>query len=142
MEQLGRRLGDADRDAVATELLSHHLHGRLSLEELERRETAAHDAVYAADLVRLLVDLPGDTATMLPGAQPRHPLRLLSVPPVVRDRLLRYGTAPAAVTAGAALFAGSSWQFNSEDVFLFAVLNGALGIVTHAWAVRSSRPRP
>ena len=34
MKQLTLRVGDAERDACAAALIDHHLHGRLSVEEL------------------------------------------------------------------------------------------------------------
>ena len=39
------RVGDAERDACTAVLIDHHLHGRLSIEELERRQRAALAAV-------------------------------------------------------------------------------------------------
>lgn len=142
LERLGRRVGDADRDAVAAELLAHHLQGRLSLEELERREGAARDAVTTADLVRLLVDLPGGADTLLQGPQEPAMRRWLAVSPVVRDRLVRYGTAPAAVVTGALVMANTDSQINSEEVFFAALANGVVGVVAHAWVARRRRRRP
>ena len=52
------RVGDAERDACIGSLTDHHLHGRLSVEELDRRQRAALNAV-TADLAALIADLPG-----------------------------------------------------------------------------------
>jgi hypothetical protein len=141
LERLGRRVGDADREAVAAELLAHHLHGRLSLEELERREHAARDAVTTADLVRLFVDLPGGAETMLQDRESSTRPRL-AVPPVVRERLIRYGTAPVLVTTGAVVLGNMTSPYNSEEVFMAAFANGVLGVVAYAWAARRGRRPP
>ena len=53
------RVGDAERDACIDTLTDHHLHGRLPVEELDRRQRAALNAVTAADLAALIADLPG-----------------------------------------------------------------------------------
>ena len=57
-KQLSVRVGDAERDACVSALIDHHLHGRLSVEEHDRRQRAALAAVTAGDLGLLLTDLP------------------------------------------------------------------------------------
>jgi hypothetical protein len=52
------RVGDAERDACSALLIDHHLHGRLSIDELERRQRASLVAVTEEDLALLLADLP------------------------------------------------------------------------------------
>jgi len=42
------RVGDAERDACIEALAEHHIRGRLSVEELDRRQRAALNAVTAA----------------------------------------------------------------------------------------------
>src|SRR5215470_11517011 len=52
------RVGDADRDAVATQLREHFADGRLTLEELNERLDQAFAAKTRADLNTVLRDLP------------------------------------------------------------------------------------
>ena len=52
------RVGDADRDAVATQLRDHFADGRLTLEELNERLDQAFAAKTKADLNIVMRDLP------------------------------------------------------------------------------------
>jgi hypothetical protein len=52
------RVGDADRDAVATQLREHFADGRLTLEELNERLDQAFAAKTRADLNTVTRDLP------------------------------------------------------------------------------------
>src|ERR1700736_3932823 len=52
------RVGDADRDAVATQLREHYADGRLTLEELNERLDQAFAAKTKADLNTVMRDLP------------------------------------------------------------------------------------
>ena len=45
MVQSRMRVGDAERDACVAALIEHHLHGRLTVEELDRRQRSALAAV-------------------------------------------------------------------------------------------------
>jgi hypothetical protein len=64
------RVGDADRDAVATALREHFAQGRLTLDELRERLDATFAARTFGDLVPITDDLPGraSSAPALPGA--------------------------------------------------------------------------
>src|SRR5690242_16701772 len=55
------RVGDADRDAVATQLREHFADGRLTLEELNERLDQAFAAKTKADLNTVMRDLPQAT---------------------------------------------------------------------------------
>ena len=55
------RVGHDERDACFATLLHHHMEGRLSVEELDRRQSAVLNAVTAADLSHLLADLPSSS---------------------------------------------------------------------------------
>ena len=55
------RVGDADRDAVATQLREHYADGRLTLEELNERLDQAFAAKTKADLNTVMRDLPQAT---------------------------------------------------------------------------------
>src|SRR5690349_22842734 len=52
------RVGDADRDAVATQLREHFADGRLTLDELNERLDQAFAAKTKADLNTVMRDLP------------------------------------------------------------------------------------
>jgi hypothetical protein len=53
------RVGDRERERVASRLAAHAAAGRLTVEELEERVARAHAAVTERDLVVLEADLPG-----------------------------------------------------------------------------------
>jgi hypothetical protein len=56
------RIGDADREECLDALSDHHVWGRLTLDELDRRQRAALTAVTRDDLAGLLADLPSGTS--------------------------------------------------------------------------------
>lgn len=64
------RVGDAERERVATRLAAAHAEGRLTLAEYDERVRAAHGAVVAADLAPLTADLPTDLPRDLPADVP------------------------------------------------------------------------
>ena len=53
------RIGDAERDAVATDLGEHYAAGRLTLDELHERLDAVFSAKTLGQLTRIMADLPG-----------------------------------------------------------------------------------
>src|ERR1700753_2686808 len=53
------RIGDAERDAAATDLGEHYAAGRLTLEELHERLDAAFASKTLGQLTRVMADLPG-----------------------------------------------------------------------------------
>lgn len=67
---IGFRVGDAERDATATELREHYAAGRLSLDELNERVSQAFAARTRGDLSTVMHDLPSlrPGGTPLPGA--------------------------------------------------------------------------
>jgi Domain of unknown function (DUF1707)/2TM domain len=69
----GLRVGDAERELVASQLADHHAAGRLSLDELDERLTATWSARTRAELAATLVDLP-TPASAQPTASARRPL--------------------------------------------------------------------
>lgn len=74
------RVSGAERDAVVQALGVHASVGRLTLDELEERSTAALTAKTRGDLATLTSDLsaPGDTtglAASAPADRPRRPVR-------------------------------------------------------------------
>jgi hypothetical protein len=52
------RVGDAERESVASRLADHHAAGRLTFEELDERLTATWSARTRTELADILVDLP------------------------------------------------------------------------------------
>jgi hypothetical protein len=127
------RVGDAERDACIGSLTDHHLHGRLSVEELDRRQRAALNAVTAADLAALVADLP--TSSRQGG-----PTKVGSVRQRISSRSARkvalMAAPPVAVMTSSALMLA-----NADDLggTLFASLvTGAVGVVS-TWAASRFR---
>jgi hypothetical protein len=60
------RIGDAEREATATELREHYAQGRLTLEEFNQRLEAALKAITQRELNRITSDLPHATAPSTP----------------------------------------------------------------------------
>jgi hypothetical protein len=72
------RVGNAEREAIASELREHYASGRLTLEELNERLEATFAAKTRADLTAVMRDLPSATASGPAGAGtgtpwPGHP---------------------------------------------------------------------
>ena len=69
------RIGDAERDAAATDLGEHYAAGRLTLDELNERLDAVFSAKTHGQLTRIMADLPGpgrfSWRTAAHGAAPR-----------------------------------------------------------------------
>jgi Domain of unknown function (DUF1707) len=63
------RVGDAERDAVATQLREHYATGRLTLDELNERLDQTFRARTGADLKAVMRDLPpaGNSGATAPG---------------------------------------------------------------------------
>ncbi|WP_026341372.1 DUF1707 SHOCT-like domain-containing protein [Actinomadura atramentaria] len=66
----GLRVGDAERDAVATALHDHFVQGRIDQAELDERLDAALAAKTVADLRRVVADLPGPNGLPEDGPEP------------------------------------------------------------------------
>ena len=64
------RVGDADREAVASQLRDHYADGRLTLDELNERLDQAFAAKTTADLKTVLRDLPWTGADVGAGPVP------------------------------------------------------------------------
>lgn len=63
----GLRVGDAEREATAASLREHYAHGRLTLEEFQRRLDATFAAKTDVDLARITRDLPFAGGTYTSG---------------------------------------------------------------------------
>lgn len=121
------RVGDAERDACVAVLIDHHLHGRLSVDELEQRQRMALNATTAGDLRRLLADLP-QTDVAKPGR--------IALPSGMSGTTNRAGRwlLPIGTVLGGASFSQWAWQYSAEGPFLGALVGGALGYAVHAAA--------
>jgi DUF1707 SHOCT-like domain len=64
------RIGDAERDAAATDLGEHYAAGRLTLDELNDRLDAVFSAKTLGQLTRIMADLPGPGRLAWRGAVP------------------------------------------------------------------------
>jgi hypothetical protein len=73
------RVGDLDRHACVVSLIEHHLQGRLTADDLERRQHLASSAVTTDDLRVLLNDLPQSPVPSTPVRR-----RRASVPSAMR----------------------------------------------------------
>jgi hypothetical protein len=76
------RIGDAERDAVATDLGEHYAAGRLTLDELHERLSAAFAAKTYGQLTHVMADLPGPGRLAQLAAVPYRPAR----PPRPREQ--------------------------------------------------------
>jgi hypothetical protein len=128
------RVGDAERDASVAALIDHHLHGRLSIDELDRRQRAALEAVTTRDLELLIDDLPRHEGPL--NARPR---RVVSVETADIATKAALRIVPVGVVLGGASVSQWAWQHSAEGPFLGALAGGALGYLTHAVLVRFRR---
>jgi hypothetical protein len=82
------RIGDRERDATASELREHFAHGRLTLEEFNRRLDAVFAAKTQRDLSRITSDLPhvGAGGEPLPSSRPSSPGAWAPVGKALRGR--------------------------------------------------------
>jgi hypothetical protein len=128
------RVGDVERDACSAALIDHHLHGRLSIDELERRQRAALAAVTEGDLAALFDDLPEGQSPVR-----RNPRRSVSraTSTDVGDVAIRL--VPIVPVLGGAWF--TQWIVSStgDGAFLGALATGALGFASHAVVSRFRR---
>ncbi|WP_299051268.1 DUF1707 domain-containing protein [uncultured Nocardioides sp.] len=119
------RIGDAERDACVDVLAEHHVRGRLTLDELDRRQRLALTASTADDLAALLLDLPAEPASAGSARSPRSTWRAA----VARAWGLRpvraLVLAPAGLAAGGGLVAVSH---TNDDVWKFALGLGAAAV--------------
>jgi DNA-binding transcriptional MocR family regulator len=100
----------------------------LSVEELDRRQRAALEAVTEADLAALLADLPRGTSTRRPLAG-GHGWWTLD-PKVRAMRVARAAATPVSLAAGGVLVASANAQ-TDETGFGVGLAAAALGYLTH-----------
>ncbi|MUL40004.1 DUF1707 domain-containing protein [Streptomonospora sp. PA3] len=85
------RVSDAEREQVSQHLGEAYAEGRLDLEEFDRRNSAAHEAVFDDELRDLVADLPAPgegaaTHGVLPAAEPGEAVELSTDSAVLRRR--------------------------------------------------------
>lgn len=131
------RIGDAERDRCLSVLNEHHVHGRLSLEELDRRQQLALSAVTADDLASLVEDLPPTSSGRTGGFADTW--RSLSLD-VRAGRLARWAAAPASLIAGGVVVASAA-SYSDEQNFAVGFLAAGLGYTAHLVTSRFSRRR-
>lgn len=122
------RIGDAEREACLELLSEHHVQGRLTADELDRRQGVALTAVTEDDLAELFADLP------VGSSRPRS--RAVSNDWWSLDsrlrwlRVARWSAPPAALAAGGVLVASAN-PVNDESGFVAGFAAAALGYITH-----------
>jgi hypothetical protein len=99
------RVGDAERETVASQLREHYADGRLTLDELNDRLDLALAAKTRADLDSVLVDLPRAAAPVVPAqpARQQHSGRPGFVGTLAAQALLLFWMG-AAIVGGIFLF--------------------------------------
>lgn len=130
----GVRIGDAERERVATGLREHYAHGRLTLEEFQQRLDAVFAAKTDTDLAKITADLPHTDPYAAPWppsqpfstAAPGYPLGTSQSPrDQQRGRPFSYVWACLAFCALTALLIASfSWPFGAPRflIILLAIL--------------------
>jgi hypothetical protein len=131
------RVGDSERDACMAELTEHHLQGRLSVEEFDRRQRAALVAVTAADLQALVADLPSsgeyDARAVTPARAWLRSGRARAI--------AAWAGAPVAIITSSTLFATYDYNGLSGPAATFwgSAVTGLVGFTAYGLAARLKR---
>ena len=133
------RVGTVERDACVIALIGHHLQGRLTDEDLERRQRMALAAVDADDLGVLLADLPQQQVAV-PAARP-NPLFRLGQPSLVPKGVKALlCLVPGLAVVGVMNNMGeTAWLYTQNGAYGTVLVAGAAGYATHAVAARLRR---
>jgi hypothetical protein len=137
--ELAVRVGDVERDACVEKLIENCVQGRLSVEELGRRQREALEASTAADLARLVADLPAVNPSVDP--LPSQSAVRSFWPASSRDCAVKLATVfgvPATFVTGGVLVAAYANGSSDVSQFSWAVVMGAAGYLTH-WVVAKFR---
>ncbi len=129
------RIGDEERDACIAALVEHHVRGRLSVEEFDRRQHAATDAVTEADLAALVADLPAHPVSYRRGQPvPRTRVRSGDKTSAWRKAAI-WGGPPLVVTSTSAVVMFVTYEpLVGSPIFYGGLIGGAVGYASH-WAV-------
>jgi hypothetical protein len=134
MQRFGIRIGDAERDECMEALTEHHVRGRLSVEELDRRHRAALTAETDVELAELLADLP--------HTSPRSDLAVAGdwwglEPHVRAARMARWAATPVSLAAAGVLVAAT--DITTDEVgFAAGLMAASIGYLTHLLVTRWS----
>jgi len=137
--ELAVRVGDVERDACVEKLIENCVQGRLSVEELGRRQREALEASTAADLAGLVTDLPAGNPSVDP--LPSQSAVRSFWPASSRDCAVKLATVfgvPATFATGGVLVAAYADGSSDVSQFSWAVAMGAVGYLTH-WVVAKFR---
>lgn len=127
------RIGDAEREAVLDALGEHHAKGRLTVEELDRRQRAALTAESQKDLAGLLADLPEIAPPHASSASESSSRRLKLSQREEIHALVRWAP-PAVVTTAAATWVATSGPFpDDSSQFVMAMGMAVVGFISSWW---------
>jgi hypothetical protein len=134
------RIGDHEREACIEKLTENYVRGRLTVEELNRRQDQALEAVTAADLATLVADLPAGTptTTTLSSGSTRTAFWPASRRACAAKLATMCGV-PATIVTGGALVAAYADGASDISQFSWAVGVGMAGYLTH-WVVTKLKP--
>ena len=133
--QLSVRVGDVEREACVEKLTENYVLGRLSVEELDRRQREALEAVTTADLASLVADLPAVHPPVNP--LPSRSAASAFWPASGRDCAVKLATmfgVPATFATGGVLVAAYADGTSDVNQFSWAIAMGTAGYLTH-WAI-------
>jgi hypothetical protein len=122
----GVRIGDAERERVATGLREHYAHGRLTLEEFQQRLDAVFAAKTDTDLAKVTADLPHTD----PYAAPWPPPQPFSTPA---------SSYPAGATMGQGYRRRGAKAFSYVWACLALCVVAALLIASFSWPFGAPR---
>jgi Domain of unknown function (DUF1707) len=123
------RIGDAEREACVEALVDHHVLGRLTTTEFQRRQDASMNATTAADLALLLADLPAN----VPSA------RTLTHPAAEGQQRLKRAAkvlGPIGAVTATAVIATDQLGVIGEGGVVAALLAGAVGYLSRWFVAR------
>ncbi len=129
------RIGDDEREACIERLTDSYVRGRLSTDELDRRQRDALQAVTSADLAGLVADLPAGKSPLLSFAS--GPTSDAPSPAPSRNVALKAAAmvgVPATFVTGGVVVAAYADGASDVSQFSWAVAMGAAGYLTH-WVV-------
>lgn len=128
------RVGDEERDACISLLNGHQARGRLSVEELDRRQDLALVAVTRYDLMVLVADLPGVSSAM-ESKSSRATWASVEVWSTAA-KTASVGVLSAVPVVLSAWWSVNLWEWDNAGAFYGALMGGAAGYGTYAGKAR------
>jgi len=139
------RTSDADRERATVRLHDHYAEGRLTLQELDERVTAALEARNFGALRRVMADLPGPAPAPPDALQQARPLPPAMLAPATVPRSARGSRGslvPLLVLLGMLLITAGAWPFPALfEVVLGSALIGCAAAMIAAARWRQARRR-